>query len=547
MKSMETRINKLIGFLIGKSPVKKPNIDFFNSKLSLLHIKFGEFDIYLWGIGEIDKCKVGDAYSFSFPLTNALTDRNILIYFRDNSIVIENDWLGSIPVFYNPKKIIVSTIPNFCIDEKIVHYEGLANFCDFGYSVFEQTFFQEVKFLRYYSRMLVSKDGISIKYKDDIQLELKESTVDEVINKIKEYIDERAINKETYEIIPTSGGYDSRLLNYLHPKKDKILSFTYGISKNQYDSFEVVFAKELSKILKTKWNWIKLENFYEIEYIKKWFQIYGISTHLHGMYHIEFYNKIRSLLEKEFENASFTLLSGIFGDVWAGSIKYEDVNTYAELSKLGYTHGLRLDMKYLKQKPILSELREQFWNNNLQLIKNDIYKPILTVRLKIILISYLTIIPEYFGWPVWTPFLNFDIVSAMLRLPSELRRKRQWQKLFFRERGLNVEDFAGKITYNNQLDVEVARNSNIEPLDAKILKTYFSHHRISQINTIINTISRKSSSLTGILNNFYSNLFYIRKVGGLLRRVGLSDPFVKALNEYYVLKAIELGFKHEKN
>lgn len=60
------------------------------------------------------------------------------------------------------------------------------------------------------------------------------------------------------------------------------------------------------------------------------------------MYHIEFYNKTRSLLEKEFENASFTLLSGIFGDVWAGSIKYEDVNTYAELSKLGYTHGLSL-------------------------------------------------------------------------------------------------------------------------------------------------------------------------------------------------------------
>ena len=45
-------------------------------------------------------------------------DRNILISFENDKIIVENDWLGSIPIFYNQKENIISTLSNFCLKDK---------------------------------------------------------------------------------------------------------------------------------------------------------------------------------------------------------------------------------------------------------------------------------------------------------------------------------------------------------------------------------------------------------------------------------------------
>ena len=259
----------------------------------MLILKHSGYYIYLWGIGDIENYKINNKYSLSFPLHDSLLDRNVLLYFEDEKIIVENDWLGSIPIFYNPKAQIVSTISNFCIRDKSINNEGLANFCEFGYSVFEQTMFTDIKFMRYFSKLIISNNEIKIEYKIDPAIQddflTKVSAEDDVIELMQEYISsiESKINGEI--IIPTSGGYDSRLLNYLIKDKRRIRSFTYGISKDQSKSTEVVHAKKISEIYNTKWDQIELKDYYN--YIDKWFSIYGISTHLHGMYHIEFYKK----------------------------------------------------------------------------------------------------------------------------------------------------------------------------------------------------------------------------------------------------------------
>ena len=46
--------------------------------------------------------------SFTFQTTESLLDRNIKITLLDNEVIIENDWLGSIPIFYNTKAKIIS-------------------------------------------------------------------------------------------------------------------------------------------------------------------------------------------------------------------------------------------------------------------------------------------------------------------------------------------------------------------------------------------------------------------------------------------------------
>ena len=526
-------MTKIIGFLITKKN-KKPKVDFFDVGIKTISIKHNGYNIYLWGIGNIENYKINSKYSLSFPLTDSLFDRNVLISFVDDKIIVENDWLGSIPVFYNEKEHIVSTLPNLCLKDKNVNEEGLSYFCEFGYSVFEKTIFEDVKFMRYYSKLIISSNNIEIEYKNDSVLDKAfleySSTEEEVIDSMQEYISNIESKIDGEIVLPTSGGYDSRILNYFIKDKSRIRAFTYGISSDQSKSFEVVYAKQISKIYGIKWEQIELKEFHK--YIDEWFNIYGFSTHLHGMYHIEFYKNITK--KYDFSNSSF--LSGVFGDIWAGSIEYKEIRGEQDVINLGYTHGMSLDLKYLKINSNNKE-KKKFFTNIKGYIHDDRIKAVFTIRMKIILISYLTQIPEYFGMPVWTPFLNFDIVKKTLNLPDSRRRNRIWQKDFFRKVGLNFEDMNLKCVKSNKLDYEIAKKADFEPIDIESLKQYIDEKGMIEINKIL--------SNTSLFEKVKNQLLYVPKVGGLLRRLGFKNEFLKALYEYYVIKAIEKGLKYE--
>ena len=529
-------MNKIIGFLITKQK-SSVNIDFFNYGLKVFEIIHSSYFIYLWGIGEISKCKVGNKYCLAFPLNNTLLDRNVLISLNDGQIIIENDWLGSIPIFYNPKEMTVSTLVNFCVKEKKIHNEGLANFCEFGYSVFSQTMFENVKFMRYYSKLTLNNEAINIEYKDDPVLNLDfltySTSVEEVISKMKDYINTIENNIPGEIIIPTSGGLDSRMLNYLIRDKSRIRSFTYGVSKDQTKCHEVVNARKISEILNTKWEHVLLDHFNE--YINTWFNIFGISTHLHGMYHIEFYSKI--LTKHKFTNC--TLLSGIVGDLWAQSGKFKSINNSKKLINLGYTHGLNLDSKYIRV-PFSNELKQKVFLEIGKYVKNDKIRTVFGIRTKLILLSYLLIIPEYFAIPVWTPFLNFDIARMTLSLPDELRKKRRWVRDFFKNVSLNIEDMNLKSLKDNSLDYEIAKKHTFDPIDIKILSEYIQESRLKEINNILSSGKPTNFFIEKILN--------VPKLGGILRRLGFqneNDYVLRALYDYYVIKVIELGLKYD--
>jgi hypothetical protein len=331
-------------------------------------------------------------------------------------------------------------------------------------------------------------------------------------------------------VIPTSGGYDSRLLNYLVSDKSKIRSYTYGISKNQNNSYEVVHARKISCLYNTRWKQIVLTDFHK--YISEWFAIYGISTHLHGMYQVEFYNNIIS--EMKFDNSIF--LSGIFGDIWAGSINYESIEGPCDIINLAYNHGLSLKRNYSALNLSEEIDKKDFFERNKNLLSNDKFKSVFTIRLKIILISYLTQIPEYFGVPVATPFLNFEIVKAMLNISESRRKNRVWQRDFFRKVGLNLEDMDLKSSKTNNLDYEVAHRNKPEPLNVDLLSKYVKKSHLIKINTIIHNQT--------FFSRVKDQILFVPKLGSLLKRMGFRNEFLNALNEYYVIKTIEIGLNH---
>jgi len=506
-------MNKLVGFLITKDDTSL-NIDFFNSGLNILKIKHNEFYIYFWGINDIKECIINNNYSFSFPLTETLLDRNILLKLRKESIVIENDWLGSIPIFFNKKDEIISTIPDFCLKDNIISKEGLLNYSEFGYSAFGQTSFENVKFLRYYSRLIISNSEIKNEEKEDvINLDIlsKTTTTRDVLKSIKAHINTKEKKISNNIILPISGGFDSRILASMIKNKKKISSFTYGISENQNKSFEVVHAKKVSEILNIKWKQIELKEYNK--YINDWYKIYGFSTHTHGMYHIEFYKNIL----KEYSTKDSTFLSGIVGDIWAGNIPYTNISSIEDINKLSYSHNIRIDKEIIINH-IDSNLKKDFFDKYQHLLKNGKFQIITLIRFKIILLSYLCQIPEYFGMPVWTPFLNYELVISMLNLPEEERSNRKWQKDYFKKCGLNIEDMNLEYLMNNDLNYKLCPKVKVPLLDVNLMKKYYDKNRLFEVNKILENMHMNNTSYT-------------------------KEIYLKAIFDYYTIIAIQKGIK----
>ena len=523
--------NKIIGFLITFQK-SNPEIDFFQVGLKIKEIKWNNFYIYLWGFGEIEKCKIKNKYSLSFPLHDNLLDRNLLISLEEKKITIENDWLGAIPVFYNFKEKIISTIPNFCLVDKSIHPEGLNNFFEFGFSVFEQTPFRDVQFMRYYSKITLGNE-LKIVYKKDPVLEndflSQESKEEEVIEKMKKYVEEQEQQIDNNIFLPLSGGYDSRLLAYLVKDKSRIKSFTYGINANQSKSEEVVRAKKIAEIYNIDWKQIKLENYFKKDYINKWFKFYGFSTHLHGMDLFEFLEKVLKY------SKSLSLLSGIHGGLYTGQVgKYKEVKNYKDIINLSFNHNLCVNEDYLLETS--SNMKKNFFKEIIDFIENDKIKSIFTVRIKGMLISYLTTVPEYFKIPVWTPFLSFDIIKSIVNIPEHRRNNRIWKRDFFKKVGLNVEDMGLKSSKFNVQSFEIARKSTFEPIDVPLMKKYINEKRLVEINEIL---SKKVS----IITIWVEYLSQIRGFGRLLRALKINNKFLRALTEWQNIKAIEKSLK----
>lgn len=450
-----------------------------------------------------------------------------------SQILFETDWLASRPVFYNEKTGRASCNINNVIDytNLQIDSEGFNNYLDFGYSVFGQTPVKNVKFLRHSSRLWADAQGNltveSLPDPVDAFMERRYSEtdiIDLLQSKVREW--ERSVDGEI--VIPTSGGYDSRLLNWLITDKARIRSFTYGISEKQAESSEVVYARKLAEILGTKWEHIQLGDYHR--YFDDWDLLFGPSTHAQGMYHIEFYEKIGELIA-----GGNPLLSGIIGDGWAGSVNIQPLEDHTHLTKLSYSHGVSADSA---QSVFRGErkLLQHYWAIQGSRLRDPRFRIIESMRCKIILLTYLMAVPQSLNFKCWSPFLDIEIAMAMLNLPPARRNDRLWQKELFQKVGLDLNSMGLHAVQQNTLDLQALRRVPVQHLDANLLKEVINPNYVEWINK--NAVA-PSQSLINLLN--------VRKVGGALRRLGLNtDKKLKAYSSYLVLLPIEKLLRNRK-
>lgn len=449
---------------------------------------------------------------------------------KAKQLVAESDWLASDPVFYDLSRgLVCSKFQDAtpALGSPSFHPEGLYNYFDFGYSVFEQTPIRNVRFIRHSSRIWRDERGaLEIEYLQDPFDQYVDWRISEadIIDLIRERVQawEASLPTDQEIVLPLSGGFDSRLLLWCLRNPSRVRAFTYGISGNQSRSIEVVHAQALADRFGLRWERISLGDFHL--FLDEWDAEFGLSAHAHGMYHFEFYSKIRERLK-----GKHALLSGIFGDVWAGSISPQSIDKQEQLVGLGYTHGLRGDPERLLL-PVQHALREKFWKVHHGRLKDHRFQVATTIRLKIMLISYLMRVPRLFNFEPWSPYLDIDIAMAMLNLPQERRRNRKWQREFFAKVGLDLENQGMKGSRSNSLNFQALKRMPLRQLNRNLLSALVDPAYVDWINKNV---------LINPIVDLYNRFCLISKIGGALRRVRLYPSTMEAYCAYLCIKPVE--------
>ncbi len=396
-------------------------------------------------------------------------------------LLASTDWLGRKTIFYNDRNF--STNINDLVETEFEwDREGLYHYLDWGMSVFFHTPVKGIRFLPPNHDLVREESGklkaVARPEPDWLNVLNTPSRPDDVLHKIEDCIHKREKNSRGNIILPLSGGYDSRLIALMIKDKKRIKAFSYGLSKNQAESFEAVYAQEIARRLNISWRRIELGEYNK--YIPDWYERFGASTHAHGMYHIEFYKKIRE------DNVVGPLLSGLVGDLWAGKSVFP-VNHSNELGNLKLTHGVAISGDVMKFKPSSFVYAQKYYEEKRELLRDSKFCVLELIRHKMILLNYLEIIPESMGFEVFSPFCEQEVALAMLALPEDLRKARKWQVDFFRKNDLYPEDQFLKCDYRNDLNRQAWHKSKtqFELLDSRALADIVNPNYVEWVNSRI--------------------------------------------------------------
>lgn len=389
-----------------------------------------------------------------------------------------SDWLGTQPCFYHEKSGAVSPRIHDVIDYRNLEFDsdGLNDYLAFGYCAFGHTPVRHVRVVPPCTRLVADASGRLHEepLPDPVDTwQGRSSTPDEALALLKQSMNRWENSVTGGIILPLSGGLDSRLLAHFVQDKSRVRAFTYGVSACQEYSREVTRARLVSARLGLAWEQIPLGDYHD--HFDACDDIFGISTHAHGMYHMEFYERIAARTA-----AGLPLLSGLVGDAWAGSIAPIPARSPDDLPALGLTRGqhgasdpcrLRGDGRH----------RAAFWASRRVRFQDPIFQIVEIIRQKMTLLSFALIVPSRLGFAPWCPFLVPDVALSMITLPPALRAHRRWQRDYFVRHGLDVERSAGGSRENN-LDLHTLRARPPRPLDVALLRELFDESYLARVN-----------------------------------------------------------------
>jgi asparagine synthetase B (glutamine-hydrolysing) len=392
-------------------------------------------------------------------------------------------WLGENPIYYN---LSSSHYGNSIWDaigrnDLKIDLDGLADYFKFGYSVFGSTPVSGVNFLRPNENLILKDDGTLgvVRTLDPVDTWVGvETSIKDAVDQFFDW--EFRCDENDEVILPLSSGLDSRmLLLYLKNKNLKFSTYSYGTSRLQHDSSELIVARDIARRADAPWRQIVLNN-YHAE-IGTWFKRYGPAMHLHGMYQIEFYKKILGL------HGRSHVLSGIVGDLWAGSQSLATPKSPRDLENYGLSRGLNIPHEALVHHGHRGNSEAEFEQVREQL-SEPLHQITYLIRTKMLLLSYLVDVPRMLGAEVSSPFLDEKVAMSFSTISQKYRENRNWQFEYLKKSGFEaVPGESGNRDYTmdyGELDLHP-----LKPLDVVPLSRFLRAEYIEWVNKKVKTIT----------------------------------------------------------
>jgi hypothetical protein len=450
-----------------------------------------------------------------------------LSFFQDHGTkLISNNWCGTSPIFYDEQSFEIIGSHLKLTKPKPIDKTGLYLYLSAGYCIYGKTPYQGISYLR--PNQSIEDKNITDENLNYLRKLANRPNVppENVLKLIQEWVNQFEESTSGKIIVPLSGGLDSRLLISFINDKSRIEAFTYGQSLNQSVSNEVKIAESLSRKLDFAWSHIELKDF--STYTESWLNKWGASTHAHGMYQMQFYSKVAARVPK-----GSNVISGIIGDLLAGSLQDNRIESPIDILKLDLSRGM--NAKLLTDSCFTkSEISgvQSFLSNEFSKYKgiytNKRALDLLTIQNKNMLLRYLVEVPTWYGLKSSSPFLDEGIGIDMLCIDDNLRLNRKWQKNYLESVGLADSHLGKPGSFYNTLNFSEINNGKV---DLNLLTTLIYLPKFNEILTRTNMAIDKLRLRRYKIFMKIAQSQHLNILGRLLVRM-VKNSFTKGLQAY---------------
>ncbi|MGA2094005.1 MAG: hypothetical protein ABSH16_11475, partial [Sedimentisphaerales bacterium] len=450
-------LNKIIGFCISR---RNDALDFaFHRHFPWLRfekLRIGPWFVHLWGHGDFspfisqqnDHTGIVAGYTqqeLDFLGTQRLENRGVFIRICRDTIELENDIVGSFRVFYGCENdnVCVSSTEDLVlqsIGRRPIDKTNLVQFLLLGHLTGEQTIWPHIFTMKANSELSFNGNTFENRELAPINFRASGNPVDDLyaitVSTIRKYTD-------GYEklFLPLSGGYDSRMLAACIERPQRVTARTYDYIYPLDTGYEASRARIFAKAAGIRdWNICDLGSDFFADYARRWFDIFGASHHLHGMYALSFYDKTIGI-----PKTPVPILSGFIGDVFVGHQlhAFEEVRNAEPSAKFrraqfigpeGFSEeDLRKILNYDIDSllPTIYARWEQHWKNcegqeHQKFILNFVRHRARNH------ISYICTLADFYGAAI-TPFTDRTYIETVLGLPYKFLFNRLAQQEVFKK------------------------------------------------------------------------------------------------------------------
>jgi hypothetical protein len=395
--------------------------------------------------------------SIEFPVGNLNdsvleSDRFLKVFIKKQTVKIENDYAGSIPVFYSLREDLVLSNIEPCVvlgsgaSVDDLSYENIYGFMRYMHFIWDETAYKHIfnmlpDSLFYFDAytLEVKEEYLgTVKSTRDIS-DLSDKEVADKLNKLNDDLVYGALEGYTQIILPLSSGYDSRMILASLCKRDdlkeKLHCFTYGSE----GSVEVEAARRLTAELGVRWDYIELpRRFLTKDYLFKIHDIFGSSMHMHGMYQIEFFEEITKKIQID---KGACLTSGFMTGVPAGQHNsLLDIDRYSSLtdkmnkfSQSSYWSDAELNsIDLFKGKNYINKAEERF-KKAFDRFEGEVYQKAVMFDIWTRQRNFISYYPRTLEWviPTVSPHMNKEYISFFMSISKKHLDNRLAVELMF--------------------------------------------------------------------------------------------------------------------